>query len=1227
MPSHFICTFIIIFLFFTLSTNSQHSHWEELPQRNNYTSLRLRNACIHFLELSLKTCIRTGLKLTLKYYILPVYIWCVICSLLSMSLYTAEHVLICSVIKNSYFPGIVCMFILSEICPVSTRDTSQADSYYPKVPRPICSLASYENYDGLHTLLLVTSNDIEPNPGPTSRVLKLMHLNINGLRDKVDTLSAHIIDYDVVAITETHLDNGHTNDAFSIEGFNDPIRKDYRSNSGGICVYLAPNIVYKRLTDLEITNMIGIECMWLELRINQKKLIFGTFYRNPALPVLSWDHISNNIDAVVSRYGVDNVLIMGDLNQDLLNPNLNHLKDIINSFAFCQLVTEPTRVTPTSKTLLDPLICGVVTANLITNVTVSAPFCSDHSPVSADLLFEANPSKLIKRQIWLYDKANWVAYNNKLGETNWRELLSPTKNVDTMVNDITSTILNCAKETIPRKTIKINKHDKPWMTYAIKQQMKKRDKLFKKASLSNTQEDFMTFKKKRNEVTNLIRKTKQTFKDKAIQDITDSPTEKDWWRLVKKFIHPKATSRDIPPLLSDTGVASYDKEKATVLNDFFSSITKTNDADFVAPPIENLNNHILNTFDIEEQEVADAFKLLNVKKANGPDEIHPLLLTKGSDILIPIFTTLFQYCLNTSTYPALWKQANVSPVFKKGDPHNPRNYRPISLISIVGKLMERILHKHIYNHVHHLISEHQSGFLPGRSTCTQWLKTYHEIQKSLDDGNEIVFIFLDMAKAFDKVSHKALLHKLKCFGIGGKLLDLLTSYLQNRMQRVVINGSASKWKSVCAGVPQGSILGPLFFLIFINDISIGIKVLIELFADDTFLYLISKNILRDSRILQEDLNKITLWANFWRMSFNEDKSECLLTSRKHDPSNVVFQMNGNNLSMVETHNHLGLTLNRNGTWNDHVNLLIDRVNKRLGLLRVMRHSLDRKSLDKIYKSYIRPLLEYCDVVWDCIPEYLSDRLERVQFEALRIISGLTISCSKSKLLQETGYETLKIRRYKHRLTMLFKIRNNYYLNTLSQLLPDIPENMHQYGLRNSENYHPYRCHTNSFRNSFFPSTVLDWNLLPEQCKNSPTLQSFKNYLDRLHPKPSFPSWYTIGHRYSNIQLARLRNNCSNLNEHLYQNHIIESPYCTFHPNTIEDTYHYFFQCNKFIDQRTKMLNDIHRDLQINLPQNSNIPEINTKLLLFGHSNLTPDLNSFICIHVHTFITSSKRFSQ
>ena len=576
--------------------------------------------------------------------------------------------------------------------------------------------------------------------------------------------------------------------------------------------------------------------------------------------------------------------------------------------------------------------------------------------------------------------------------------------------------------------------------------------------------------------------------------------------------------------------------------------------------------------------------------------------------------SLFNKSLSLGKFPPPYKDANVTPVHKKGDLSLVSNYRPISLLNSVAKLFEKLVFKYLYNHLqdNNMLSSLQSGFIPGDSTVNQLVYLYHIFTEALDAGKEVRTVFCDISKAFDRVWHEGLIYKLKAAGVSGDVLRWFQSYLSGRRQRVVLPGSLSEWVYIKAGVPQGSILGPLLFLLYINDIVKNIGSNIRLFADDTSLFIIVDNPTTAALCLNSDLEKLSRWAAIWLVTFNPSKNESLLISRKiNKPIHPPLYMQNVQIQEVSSHKHLGLYFSNDCSWHQHIDYIKQKAWFRIHIMRKLKFKLDRKSLETIYLTFIRPLLEYGDVIWDNCTQYEKNELDKIQNEAARITTGTTKLVSLDNLYKEVGWQTLHRRRQDHKITLFYKMFNQLTPVYLSSLIPQQVNAISHHNLRNSNDIHTIRSNTSLYHNSFLPSTLRQWNSLPVEVRQLNTLSSFKTFLKK--DLQSVPTYYYCGSRKAQILHARLRTGCSSLNMDLFHKNITESPLCRC--GSIEDTQHYFFHCRFYQGPRNTLLN------ACTTYQNPSL-----SLLLFGSSTLSLEANIAILEHVHKYILDTKRFT-
>ena len=600
--------------------------------------------------------------------------------------------------------------------------------------------------------------------------------------------------------------------------------------------------------------------------------------------------------------------------------------------------------------------------------------------------------------------------------------------------------------------------------------MRKRNRLYKKYKRNKTVENYESFKDIRNNVTSSLRKSKKEyFKSLADKLKSASLATSDYWKTLKSFIKPSVNT-SIPPICHNGSYISDSSDKAKLLNDFFVSQTSLDDSTATLSNTDLPANNTLHNIIITEEEVRSVLQTLKLGKSSGPDNINNRILKEIAYPISKPLCDLFKYSLSHGIFPDVWKQANVSPLYKKDDPSFVCNYRPISLLSSIGKVMEKIIHKHMFNYFndHSIITCLQSGFVPGDSTVNQLVDIYNTFCKALDNGLEVRAFFCDISKAFDRVWHKGLIYKLKRAGINGLLLDWLSDYLTNRKQRVVIPGGRSDWQFIRAGVPQGSILGPLLFLLYINDIVTDIQSCVRLFADDTSLYIIVDNPISAAEMINTDLETIHRWAEKWLVKFNPSKVESLLVSRKNNRNmHPPLIMNTVYINEVQHHKHLGIILSNDGTWHEHINLITSKAWQKIYVMRKLKFMLDRDSLNKIYISFVRPTLEYANIVWDNCTQYEANAIEKIQTEAARVVTGATRLVSLDMLSKETGWESLRDRRYKHKMCQFYKMINDLTPTYLTSLVPSTVENTSAYNLRDSQNIRPLLTRTQPYYKSFY----------------------------------------------------------------------------------------------------------------------------------------------------------------
>ena len=587
-------------------------------------------------------------------------------------------------------------------------------------------------------------------------------------------------------------------------------------------------------------------------------------------------------------------------------------------------------------------------------------------------------------------------------------------------------------------------------------------------------------------------------------------------------------------------------------------------------------------------------------------------------------------CLQQGFFPTEWKNANITPIHKKEDKQIKSNYRPVSLLPCLSKVFERIVFKILYQYclINNLLTERNSGFKPLDSTVNQLIHITHHIYKALDKGHDVCMIFLDVSRAFDKVWYDGLLFKLQRLGIEGPLLDWFRSYLQNRKQRVVINGQNSDWKSPLAGVPQGSILGPLLFLIYINDIVDDVESMIYLFADDTSITEPITHPDHTFEKLNRDLTRLADWATQWLVTFNASKTVYMVISKKTNRVNYPsLKLSDTTLKEVSNFKHLGLTLTNTMSWNEHIKTITCKANKRITVLKRIQRLVPRHVLETLFTSMIRPVLEYGDVIFDCCTLEQEKLIEKVQRDAAIACTGAYRRTHHEDLLEELSWAPLKTRRHVHRLVVSYKMKNNLVPPYLANLFPQPISNTAPYSFRNPGKLAHQKCRTTYYLKSFLPATVRDWNNHPEQICNAVSLASFKSQTFKLL-YPNKNKLFSLSQGTGSIHQARMRMNLSGLNFHRFQYHLITFKNCALCGYIKEDSLHFLLYCPCFHEHRKVMLKEI-TDILAPGCYFTLLLDLDSKyllsILLKGSTNLDHNNNSEIFSSVQKYIISTGRF--
>ena len=602
-------------------------------------------------------------------------------------------------------------------------------------------------------------------------------------------------------------------------------------------------------------------------------------------------------------------------------------------------------------------------------------------------------------------------------------------------------------------------------------------------------EDYSKYKEALNAATTEIRQSKISYEQKLACNIKND--SKSFYA----YVRSKQNVQDkVGPLEDSAGnIISQGFLMAEDLNGYFSSVFTKEDISSLPvadAKFQGAKSDYLGPLVVTPELVAKKIKAMKDNKSPGVDGIPPkLLMETVEQISIPL-ARVFNLSLKEGVVPFEWKEANIIPLFKKGSRNKSENYRPVSLTSVICKLLERLIKDHMVDFLvkHKLLNSSQHGFLKARSCLTNMLCFLEEITKWIDVGSPVDIIYLDFQKAFDKVPHQRLLLKLKAHGIGDSITDWIEQWLTDRRQRVVVDGEVSNWKSVLSGVPQGSVLGPILFLIYINDLDDSITSNVLKFADDTKLFR-KVNTDGDKQHLQNDLDRLVKWSEKWQMLFNFGKCKCLHTG--HRNLNVNYKMGDTVLGTTVKEKDLGVTISADMKVSEQCGIAASKGNQILGLIRRNITYKGKKLIIPLYKAIVRPHLEYCIQAWRPYRKKDIDTLERIQRRATKMIPELR-DLSYEERLKECGLTTLETRRLRGDQIEVFKILNGYEnidRNMFFSLKKDSRTRGHEEKLIKDQ------CRLDIRKHSFSQRTINEWNKLSTDCVTASSVNMFKNKVD------------------------------------------------------------------------------------------------------------------------------------
>ena len=1086
-------------------------------------------------------------------------------------------------------------------------------------------------------LLLLKSGNVEPNPGPSSpKLLSFGVWNVDSLlaRDGVKKSFIESIqsanNFDIFGICETYLTDKIQDNDLDIEGFAKiPKRADCRLANpqsrprGGVCLYFKESLPIKRRSDLELLD----ETICAEISLNRKKIIYIVSYRSPSQTPSEFKHYMQKLQTTYIKASAENpsiIILTGDFNarSPLLwadersqTPEGKDLADFCTFNCLEQLIKDPTHIpNDNTQTCIDLILTNQPYLFVDSGVIHSPDPLLKHQIIFGKLNFNVPCPPPYKRKIWDFTLAHTLAIKSQMSNVPWEHLFF-NRPLDDIFKIFTDNFLSIISSNIPNKIVTFDDGDAPWVTTSLKNLLHKDRKIYAEWNKNGRVPDLYARVKLHQEKTKkAIMDAKSRFLDNLSKKICNPTTgQKTFWSAYKRLSNKKKNT-NIPPVFENGKYISDFKEKSSIFNKYFAIQCQPFDIESTLPVFTPLTSNSLSDITFSHAQIIAIIKKLDSKKANGFDNISAAMLkTCPDEVARPLFL-IFKKCLESGSFPSAWKHANVQPVHKKNSRQDKSNYRPISLLCICSKIYEKIVFDTMYKFFldNNLLSPNQSGFRPGDSTINQLLAITTEIYNAFENRKETRAAFLDISKAFDKVWHSGLIFKLKQNGISGNLLNMLKNYLMDRKQRVILNGIESSWEPIFAGVPQGSVLGPLLFLIYINDLTQNISANIKLFADDSSLFIKVDNVETAHQTLMSDLDTITAWARRWKMKFNPEISKQAIEvvfSCKYDKTRLDHPplfFNEIPVARKKSTKHLGIILDEKLNFREHILEAIEKAKKGLSLMKFLSSFVNRKTLVLTYTMHVRPHLEYGDILFHDCATYLMDMLESIQYQAGLIATGCWKNTSRDKLYKELGWESLSERRNLRRLLAYHKIISH-----------NSPSYLNEYVLHDP----PLVGSTDRYLRTFFPYCFSKWNALDPELK-SLEFNPFKSkFLSLIRPTKC--NTFGINDRYGLKLLTCLRVDHSDLRSHRFAKQFnCPDPICSCGIEE-ETPEHYFLRCPLFQGPRDVLLNKVSETLECSV---SDFDDSSLcQLLLYGKPSFNNNINKNILCASIKFIKSSKRF--
>ena len=936
-------------------------------------------------------------------------------------------------------------------------------------------------------------------------------LNINSLRNKFELMKDMIWDnIDVFMISETKIDESFLIDEFLIEGFHRPIRLDRDKNGGGILFYVRNNMTAVLLEKHNFPN--DIEIIMIELNIRSMKWLIGCCY-NPNRNLISYHlkELGKALDIYTKSY--DNILMMGDFNVDFKD---NNIIAFCNEFNLKNLNEEPTCF----KSINNPSTIDLFLTNTRKCFQKIETIENDLSDFHKLLVTVMNvdlkrlPPKIIcYREYKNFDAKNFE--NELLNHSHNRNICEKS------FDDFKTSFLKILNKHAPLKKKYLRANHSTFITKEVRKEIMLRTKLKHQYLKKKTLESRNRYKRQRNFCVNLIKKAKRSFyKNLDISCLNDN---RKFWKNIKPVFSNKVRSVDSINLKENEEFVENDEKIANIFNEYLVNIVPNLeidiDSEYLCPTVDivdpvdkaikkycnhpsiNMINDKMSNTDYSFQfcsatsdKVLDSIQTLDKKKAIRLNDIPTKLIIEFKDLFCQYITQNFNKCLNTGNFPKDLKRAEVRPLYKKDGKCYKENYRPVSILSNLSKIYERYIYDQLQEYFDNFLSDNQCGFRKGFNTQHAILYMIEKMKKARDNKQVSSAILTDLSKAFDCVHHDLLIAKLNAYKVERKSLNFINEYLSDRWQKTKVGSSYSDALKVEYGVPQGSILGPLLFNIYICDFFFyQYNAEFASYADDTTPFNCRQTFDESLNDISITLEKMLKWFDNNYLKPNTSKCHLFLSPYEYKSLDI----NGTKIESSNTEKLLGVTIDSNFSFKSHTEKICRKANQKLHALSRVGKFMDQSKKRILMKTFVMSNFNYCPLVWMCHGRTLNNRINQLHKRALKIVYNDHHS-SFEELLEKDKSISVHQKNLQILVTEIYKVKNNISPKIMSKVF-EFQENLN-YNLRSGTNLVTRPSRTTNFGIETVSNLAPKiWALLPDEIKNASNLKIFKNKLKSWKP--------------------------------------------------------------------------------------------------------------------------------